>query len=165
MYLKQWMFGKPYCDSILTNVGIVVIGYAHPKTGQFIGSLLTRHSFDMGEYQSIGLNISNVVLHHRLENAQSWISSTFGLMYSKVAFCNAISSPMVSLSDFKMCSWRKRPCQLKEREELKDWVVYLWSRFVVMEACPDLFAWRKGVEQMEDLFVTSLCSINQRQKF
>jgi hypothetical protein len=71
MYLKQWMFRKPYYDSILTNVGIVVIGSAHPKTGQFIGILLARHSFDMGEYQSIGLNILNVVLRHRLENAQS----------------------------------------------------------------------------------------------
>jgi hypothetical protein len=57
MYLNNWMFRKPYCDNTLTNVGTVVIGSAHPKTLQSIGSLLARGSFDMGEYQSVGLCI------------------------------------------------------------------------------------------------------------
>jgi hypothetical protein len=67
LYLNLWMFGKSYCDSTLTNVGIVISGLAHPKIDQFIGSLLTRCSFDMGEYQSIGLNIWNVVKHYVID--------------------------------------------------------------------------------------------------
>jgi hypothetical protein len=57
----------PYCESTLANVGIVVIGSAHPKTGQSIGSVLARGSFDKGECQSVGLNIWRVVKRYVID--------------------------------------------------------------------------------------------------
>jgi hypothetical protein len=67
MYLNNWMFRKPYCDNTLTNVGTVVIRSSHPKTLQSIGSLLSRRSFDMGEYQSVGLDIWTVVKRYVID--------------------------------------------------------------------------------------------------
>jgi hypothetical protein len=68
MYLNNWMFRKSYCYNTLTNVGTIVIGSTHPKTDQSIGSLLARGSFDMGEYQSVGLNICTVVTRYVIDS-------------------------------------------------------------------------------------------------
>jgi hypothetical protein len=56
-----------------------------------MGSLLTRGSFDMGEYHSWTENLEGCeTLRHRLGNAQSCLLSTFGLIYSEVEFCSMV---------------------------------------------------------------------------